>query len=174
MIRILGVDPGTARIGWAIITEQSGILSTLGFGCIITPKEISPERRLKQLFEEFTAIIKRYKPDGVSVEDIFFATNAKTAIAVGQARGVILLSAALSNLSVASYSPVTIKQTICGSGSAKKVQIGKMVQIIFKLKSIPTPDDTCDALAIAATHAFSYKLKNQMQNAYKSAKLGLQ
>ena len=171
MIRILGVDPGTARIGWALITEQSGILNALHFGCIITPQEVTAERRLKQLFEEFTAIIRKYKPNVVSVEDLFFATNAKTAIAVGQARGVILLAAALSNLSVASYSPVTIKQTICGSGSAKKAQIGKMVQRIFSLQSIPTPDDTCDALAIAATHAFSYKLKNQMQKAYKSAKL---
>lgn len=171
MIRILGVDPGTARIGWAIITEDKGTLIADAYGCITTPQHETAETRLKLLFEEFTTIIKKYTPDIVSVEDLFFATNAKTAIAVGQARGVILLAASLSNLTVASYSPVTIKNTICGSGSANKVQIGKMVQIIFKLAKIPTPDDTCDALAIAATHGFSYKLKTQMQNAYKSAKL---
>lgn len=171
MIRILGIDPGTARIGWAIITEQKGTLRTQGYGCISTPQNETDEIRLKQLFKECIVIIKKYSPDVVSVEDLFFATNAKTAITVGQARGVILLAASLSHLSVASYSPVTIKNTICGSGTATKTQIGKMVQIIFGLKSIPTPDDTCDALAIAATHAFSYKLKKQMQNAYKSAKL---
>lgn len=164
---IMGVDPGTARIGWAIITEQSGKLSSNHFGCITTPKDISDEIRLKLLFEEFTKKLQAYTPDIVSVEDLFFSTNAKTAITVGQARGVILLASALLNIDVASYSPVTIKNTICGSGSAQKAQIGKMVQRIFKLKTVPTPDDTCDALAIAATHAYSYK----MQNAYKSAKL---
>ncbi|MEK7577179.1 MAG: crossover junction endodeoxyribonuclease RuvC [Patescibacteria group bacterium] len=171
MIRILGVDPGTARIGWGIITQDKGKLTADAYGCITTPQHETAETRLKLLFQECTKIIKAHKPDVVSVEDLFFATNAKTAIAVGQARGVILLAASLSSLPVASYSPVTIKNTICGSGTATKAQIGKMVQILFSLKSIPTPDDTCDALAIAATHGFSYKLKTQMQNAYKSAKL---
>jgi crossover junction endodeoxyribonuclease RuvC len=171
MIRILGVDPGTARIGWAIITEQSGVITAEDFGCITTPQTDSVEIRLKKLFESFTTIIKKHSPDVVSVEDLFFSTNKTTGIAVAQARGVILLSAALSKLSVVSYNPVIVKNTITGSGSAQKAQMGKMVQLLFKLKAIPTPDDTCDALAIAATHAFSYKLKNQMQNAYKSAKL---
>lgn len=171
MLRILGVDPGTARIGWAIISEDAGTLHSVQFGCITTPLKETAEIRLQLLFEECLRIIKAYTPDVVSVEDLFFETNAKTAIAVGQARGVILLSAALSHLQVASYSPVTIKNTICGSGSASKTQIGKMVQRIYKLPSIPTPDDTCDALAIAATHAYSYKLQSQMQKAYKSAKL---
>lgn len=171
MLRILGVDPGTARIGWAIVTDQSTTLHSIEYGCITTPQKETAEIRLKLLFEEFVSIIKKYSPDVVSVEDLFFETNAKTAIAVGQARGVILLASALSHLLVASYSPVTIKNTICGSGNATKAQIGKMVQRIFHLKKIPTPDDTCDALAIAATHAYSYKLQNQMQKAYKSDKL---
>ncbi len=163
MVRILGVDPGTARIGWAVITEDKGVLSAREYGCISTPEKVTAELRLKQLYKEFCKIIKSSKPDVVSVEDLFFESNAKTAIAVGQARGVILLASSLSNLPVASYSPVTIKNTICGSGNAQKAQIGKMVQRIFKLEKIPTPDDTCDALAIAATHAYSYKLQNQME-----------
>lgn len=171
MIRILGVDPGTARIGWAVITEDHGILAAIAYGCITTPQKETAERRLQLLYEKFYEIVKHQKPDVVSVEDLFFETNAKTAIAVGQARGVILLASAQSHLAVASYSPVTIKNTICGSGSAQKSQIGKMVQRIFTLEKIPTPDDTSDALAIAATHAYSYKLQNQMQKAYKSAKL---
>ena len=99
------------------------------------------------------------RQDEVGVEDLYFATNAKTAIAVGQARGVILLSIAQAHIPLASYSPMTVKKTICGSGKAEKAQVGKMVTKLLHLREIPTPDDTADALAIALTHGFSYKLK---------------
>ena len=95
----------------------------------------------------------------MGVEDLYFATNAKTAIAVGQARGVILLAIAQAHIPLASYSPMTVKKTICGSGKAEKAQVGKMVTKLLHLREIPTPDDTADALAIALTHGFSYKLK---------------
>lgn len=160
MIRILGIDPGTARIGWGCIEEHFGKTTTLQYGCITTEKNNRPETRLSTLFHSLTALIKTLKPDVMSVEDLFFATNAKTAIAVGQARGVILLAASEAHIPVASYSPVAVKKAICGSGAAQKEQVGKMVTRFLRLKEIPKPDDTADALAIALTHAYSYKMKS--------------
>ncbi len=159
MMTILGVDPGTARIGWGLIEERGGKITAKAYGCITTDKIDSQAERLSQLYTAFTKLLKTYKPGEMGVEDLFFATNAKTAIAVGQARGVILLAAAQAHIPVSSYSPMTVKKTICGSGSADKAQVGKMITLILNLKEIPKPDDTADALAIATTHGFSYKLK---------------
>lgn len=156
---ILGVDPGTARIGWGVIEDTAGKITAKAYGCITTDKIHTPEARLAQIYTAFTALLTKYKPDEVGVEDLYFATNAKTAIAVGQARGVILLSVAQAHIPLASYSPMTIKKTICGSGAAQKEQVGKMITKLLRLKEVPKPDDTADALAIALTHGFSYKLK---------------
>ncbi len=161
MTTILGVDPGTARIGWGLIEERGGTITAKAYGCITTDKIDSPSERLSQIYTAFTKLLKTYTPDHMSVEDLFFATNAKTAIAVGQARGVILLAAAQAKIPVASYSPMTVKKTICGSGNADKAQVGKMVTRLLRLKETPKPDDTADALAIATTHGFSYKLKTK-------------
>ncbi len=163
MIRILGIDPGTARVGWGLIEENFGRLTTLKYGCITTEKDELAEKRLSVIFHSMTKLLKALKPDCVSVEDLFFATNAKTAIAVGQARGVILLSAAEQDIPVASYSPVAVKKAICGTGTAPKEQVGRMITKLLHLKEIPKPDDTADALAIAATHAYSYKMRRHMQ-----------
>lgn len=162
MIRILGIDPGTARVGWGLIEERFGNISTLKYGCITTEKETIAEQRLSFIFHSLTKLLIALKPDCVSVEDIFFATNAKTAISVGQARGVILLAASEQHIPIASYSPVAVKKAICGTGTAPKDQVGKMVTTLLHLKEIPKPDDTADALAIALTHAYSYKLKSKL------------
>lgn len=156
---IMGVDPGTARVGWGVIEEKTGKISAVAYGCITTDKKDNPSIRLLQIFNAFKKLLTTHTPDAVSVEDLFFATNAKTAIAVGQARGVILLAAAEARIPVASYSPMMVKKTMCGSGSADKAQVGKMITILLKLKDLPKPDDTTDALAIATTHAFSYRMK---------------
>lgn len=159
-MKILGVDPGTARIGWGLIVEDKGGVTAKAYGCITTEKTDALPDRLSDIYRAFTKLLKTYKPESVSVEDLFFATNAKTAISVGQARGVILLAAAQAKIPVASYSPMTVKKTITGSGSAEKSQIGKMITRILRLKEMPKPDDVADALAIATTHAFSYKMKS--------------
>lgn len=159
MTTILGVDPGTARIGWGVIDDNGGKITAKAYGCITTDKVDSPEQRLAQIYHAFTKLLKTYKPNEVGVEDVYFATNAKTAIAVGQARGVILLATAQAHIPVSSYSPMTVKKTICGSGSAEKAQVGKMVTRLLHLAEMPKPDDTADALAIAVTHGFSYKIK---------------
>lgn len=159
-MKILGIDPGVARMGWAIIEERSGTITPLAYGCLTTDKETDAPVRLKELHEGLTELIATHTPDCLSVEDLFFATNAKTAISVGQSRGIVLLAAAQKQLPVASYSPLAIKRTIAGDGKADKKQVERMVMMILKLKVAPKPDDTVDALAIAMTHAFAYKIRS--------------
>jgi crossover junction endodeoxyribonuclease RuvC len=156
-MKILGIDPGTAIIGWGVIETDRGSVKPLDYGSII-PETKDLSERLIWINQKLNRIITDHHPDAVSVEDLFFATNAKTAISVGQARGVILLSVALNRVPVFSYTPLVVKQTVCGDGRADKTQIGKMVTLLLKLKSVPKPDDTADALAIALTHAYRYKL----------------
>lgn len=158
---ILGIDPGVARLGWAVMDATSSP-RPLAYGCITTEKTEKLPDRLRQLYEALNIILERYHPDVMSIEDLFFSKNAKTAISVGEARGIVLLAAAKQNMGVVSYSPLTVKRAICGDGSADKKQIGKMVTQILKLKEIPKPDDTADAIAIALTHAYSYRLKGKI------------
>lgn len=158
-MRILGIDPGTARIGWAVIETNGGRITIRGYGCLETPAGDTPEHRLLSVFNQTRSLISTHKPDEVSMEDLFFATNAKTAIQVGQARGVLLLAAAMDIIPVASYSPLSVKLTICGDGKAEKKQVEKMVTRLLQLPAPPKPDDTADALAIALTHAWSWRMK---------------
>jgi len=160
---ILGIDPGVARIGWGVIQKKETNIAVIAYGLITTEKEIQKELRLKSLYDGMLSIIKKYKPDVMSVEDLFFATNAKTAISVGEARGVILLSAAISNISVVSYTPLAIKRTITGDGHADKKQMEKMIVQVLHLKETPKIDDTTDALAIAATHAYTQRYVSNEQ-----------
>ncbi len=158
-MRILGVDPGTARVGWAVITVDGPKVKLLSCGLITTSKDAPLPDRLQVIYAELTKILTRAQSDCMSVEDLYFSANAKTAIAVGQARGVVLLAAAKRNVPVASYPPLTVKRTVAGSGSADKTQVQRMVMRTLHLKTVPKPDDVTDAIAIALTHAFSYKMK---------------
>ena len=157
---ILGVDPGIARTGWGIIKKvKSSKLKVQSFGCIETAAGLPIERRLQIIREELGRIIKKYKPQALAVEELFFNTNAKTALIVGQARGVVIVTAAEFGLDVFSYTPLQVKTAITGYGRAEKDQMGKMVKMLLNLPSIPKPDDTVDALACAITCAFSYRAR---------------
>jgi crossover junction endodeoxyribonuclease RuvC len=145
---ILGIDPGTAIIGYGLIKKDREI-SLLDYGCITTSKELTSAERLKELHTKLEKIIKKYKPDIAAVEDIFFFKNLKTAIKVSQARGVILLAAAQQKIPVFEYTPLQIKQAITTYGRAEKIQVQKMVKLLLNLKEIPKPDDAADALAVA-------------------------
>lgn len=158
---IMGIDPGTARVGWAVISIDHSRPRALSYGCIMTSPQ-APERRLLAIHVELTSLLENHKPHVLALEDVFFATNAKTAIPVGQARGVVLLACAQHNITVISYAPRAIKLAIAGDGMADKTQVTKMVCQILALDSVPKPDDTSDALAIALTHAYSYKLKGKL------------
>jgi len=156
-MRILGIDPGIGRTGWGAIKVESGKLKVENYGCIETEAGGKMEERLLMLFNNLEQIIKAELPDVLAIEDLFFNTNAKTALIVGQARGVVLLSASKNNLPVGVYTPLQVKMALTGYGRAEKNQLGQMVKILLKLPSIPKPDDVADALAIAITHAFMYK-----------------
>jgi crossover junction endodeoxyribonuclease RuvC len=152
-MRIIGIDPGTAILGFGVIEKKSSRLSMLDAGVIRTPSNESDSKRLKTIYDELTAIIKQNKPDVMAVEKLFFAQNVTTAMSVSQARGAVLLCGEEHNLSVFEYTPLQIKQSITGYGRADKNQIQQMVKTILKLDSVPKPDDCADALACAITHA---------------------
>lgn len=156
-MRILGVDPGIARCGWGIVQIENGKLKMEICGCVETKSGLPIEKRLKMVYEKILEIIKKEKPDVLAIEELFFNTNAKTAFVVGQARGVILLASAIANIPVAIYTPLQVKVAVTGYGKAGKLQVGKMVKALLKLKEIPKPDDVTDALAIALTHSFTNK-----------------
>lgn len=155
---ILGIDPGIARLGWGLIINTQGKLKIIDYGCFETSATTPEPLRLAEIYEFLIKLIKFHKPDVLSIEELFFAANARTALTVGQARGVIILSATQSKLHVNSYTPLQVKQALTGYGRADKNQIQLMVKSILNLKVIPKPDDAADALAIAITHAFSYKI----------------
>ncbi len=158
-MRILGIDPGIGRLGWAILDARGSMLEARNFGCIETGSKTPVEQRLLQVHNKLTEIIKTHKPEVLVLEDLFFGDNAKTAFSVGQARGVVLLCAGEHKLQVASYTPLQVKVAITGYGRADKAQIAKMVKILLKIKTMPKLDDTVDALAIALTHAYSAKIR---------------
>lgn len=160
---IFGIDPGTARMGWGVIDLERGNVKALAFGCITTKKTDDAPVRLLILYANLCKLLKTHQPDFLSIEELFFATNAKTIIPVGQARGVALLAAAQKKIPVVSYSPLSVKRTITGDGQGDKTQVGRMVTRLLHLKDVPKPDDTADALALALTHAYSYKLKGMMR-----------
>lgn len=161
----LGIDPGIAICGYGVVREErDGALTALTYGVIETPKEHDLPQRLRALRDRLTALVHEWRPAEASVEALFFATNAKTAMVVGQARGVILLALADCGLSIAEYTPLQVKQTLSGYGQADKKQMQEMVRMRLNLDRIPKPDDAADALAIAITHLQSRRW-NQLERA---------
>jgi len=146
---ILGIDPGIADTGYGLINCEKGQLKMLAYGSIKTPKATDLPSRLKKLALELDKLIKKYQPDCAAVEQLFFCNNVKTALIVGQARGVVLLTLINNNLPIAEFTPLQVKQAVTGYGGADKKQVQQMVKIILDLKEIPRPDDAADALAIA-------------------------
>ncbi|EKD86602.1 MAG: Holliday junction resolvase [uncultured bacterium] len=158
---VLGIDPGIGRCGWGIVDVNGSKVSAKDYGCIETKANGAIEKRLLVISLAIEKLIKEYRPDVLAIEELFFSGNAKTAFAVGQARGVILLAAGKSGMSVAIYTPLQVKMALTGYGRADKNQIGQMVKVILKLEKIPKIDDTSDALAVALAHAFSAKMSAQ-------------
>lgn len=153
IVKILGIDPGTATTGWGVIEVQSSKLKVESCGYVLTPAKQNQAKRLAHIFSELDNIIKKTKPDVVAIEKLFFINNIKTAMTVGEARGVCLLVAEQNKIPIFEYTPLQVKQSLTGYGKAEKKQIQMMVKMILKLREIPKPDDMADALAIAITHA---------------------
>ena len=152
---ILGIDPGLAIVGWGVVDYAGGRFKTLGYGSIQTPAGTPTEVRLSQIYRELCALIDRYNPSEMAVEELFFTNNVTTGIRVAEARGIVLLCGAQKGLRMAEYTPMQVKQAVVGYGKAEKKQVITMVTKLLGLPAPPKPDDTADALAIAVCHGHS-------------------
>ncbi|HQX14873.1 MAG TPA: crossover junction endodeoxyribonuclease RuvC [Anaerolineales bacterium] len=153
MTLALGIDPGTATTGYGLVRLlPDGELVAVSFGIISTPKDATPSARLEMLYNDLRKLLKQHKPDTSAVEKLFFARNVTTGIAVGQARGVVLLALQQAGLEIFEYTPKEVKNAVAGYGSAEKRQVQEMVRALLQMDSIPKPDDAADALAVAITH----------------------
>ncbi|XID93626.1 crossover junction endodeoxyribonuclease RuvC [Paenibacillaceae bacterium WGS1546] len=161
-MRVLGIDPGIAIMGFGFIDKAGHKLTPVQYGCIETAAGTPQEIRLKQIYESVCQLLDTYKPDTVAVEKLFFNKNVTNAFSVGQARGVFMLAAAQRGLAIAEYTPMQVKQAVVGYGGAEKRQIQEMVKMLLKLSAIPKPDDVADALAVAICHAHSIVLTERM------------
>ena len=159
-MRILGIDPGTARLGYGIIDADDNYVA-VDYGVIATSPEVAMPLRLLELFSSLEILIAEHAPTVMAIEQLFFSRNVTTALAVGQARGVALLAGAKIGMSVVEYTPAAIKQAISGYGNADKQQVQAMVQILLDLESVPHPDDAADALAVALCHGQSHAFRER-------------
>lgn len=148
----LGIDPGTAIVGYAVVAARGSELSMVACDVITTPAGMPLPERLQNIFHRLSEIVSTYHPNEAAMEELFFAKNARTALSVGQARGVAMLALANGGLSIAEYTPKQVKQAVTGYGAASKEQVGEMVRILLRLKAVPRPDDAADAAAVAICH----------------------
>lgn len=161
---ILGIDPGTARTGYGVILKEGSRLQLKDYGCIKTTINQPLRQRLQKIYQEVLGLISQYKPEVVVVEQLFINANVPTALAVGQAQGVVLLAAAHSTVETVYYTPLQVKQAVVGYGRAQKEQVQYMVRAILSLPELPYPDDAADALAVAICHAHSEQLQGYARN----------
>jgi crossover junction endodeoxyribonuclease RuvC len=152
-MKIIGIDPGYAIVGYGVIEYRNMSFTTLDYGAILTEAGMPFGKRLRKIYEDLMLILERHKPEALAVEKLFFTTNQKTAIDVAQARGLVLLAAELSGVPYFEYTPLQVKQAVVGYGKAQKAQVMDMTKRLLKLDQVPKPDDTADALAIAICHA---------------------
>ena len=152
-MRIIGIDPGYAIVGYGILDYTASKFTVLEYGAITTHKDTPFERRLCEIYDDYCYILDKWKPDALSIERLYFNSNQKTAIDVAQARGIIIMATAQRGISINEYTPLQVKQAVVGYGKAVKKQVQEMTKKILGLESIPKPDDTADAVAMAICHA---------------------
>ncbi len=169
---ILGIDPGLANTGWGVIDQRGSSSRCVAYGCVTTRAETPVPERLAEVHHAVADVVTRYRPEECAIESVFFGTNAKSAFATGQARGVALLATVEARIEIAEYSPVQVKKAIVGTGSADKRQIQFMVRTLLGLDHEPTPDHASDALAIALCHASLRGRRAVERDAYGSAVTG--
>ena len=156
---VLGIDPGTAITGYGLVREDEEGLALIECGVITTPADQPLSQRLQAIYRGLAAIMGRHRPDQAAVEELFFSRNARTALSVGQARGVVLLAAADAGLPLHEYKPLEVKQAIAGYGGADKRQVQEMVRMLLHLEQVPEPDDAADAVAVAVCHIHSARMR---------------
>ncbi len=158
LVIVLGIDPGLANTGYGVVIRRAGRLAALDGGVIQTAAGIPQERRLADIHAGVEALIAEHSPDAVALEQLYFGQNVRTAFAVGQARGVVMLAAGQCGVPCASYTPQQVKGAVCGNGRAQKDQVARMVKVLLGLHEEPRPDHAADALAVAVCHANSAPL----------------
>jgi crossover junction endodeoxyribonuclease RuvC len=168
-VRILGIDPGYAIVGWGVVEYEGGRFRPLDFGAVTTEAGTPFGQRLAQIYLQITELLERFRPDALSIEKLYFQNNQKTAIEVAEARGVILLAAEQQGVPVFEYTPLQVKSAVTGFGQAQKPQVMEMTRRLLRLTAVPKPDDTADALAIAICHA-QYGGTSLKQTLLKGAK----
>lgn len=161
-MRILGVDPGTLSCGYGIVEEEDGRLFYVTSGGIKISSKIALTKRLKNIYEGIEEVIKKHKPDCMAIENLFFAKNVQAALKLGQAKGVAILAAVKVGIPVFEYSPLEVKQSVVGHGSAEKKQVQHMVKTLLGLKTLPHPPDLADALALAICHIHAFRMKEML------------
>jgi crossover junction endodeoxyribonuclease RuvC len=154
-VKVIGIDPGTASCGYGIVDERDGRLRAIDHGWWKTPAAARPEARLKTIFDAVAGLVAQHQPDAVALEESFVGVDARTALSVGQARGVVMVAAANSGVECTEYPPARVKQAVCGYGRAEKQQVQKMVKAILAMQHEPTPSHAADALAVAICHALA-------------------
>jgi crossover junction endodeoxyribonuclease RuvC len=163
---VLGIDPGTATTGYGLLREhEDGNVSVIEYGVILTPADDPMPVRLLTLHQKLGEIILLHHPVSGAVEKLFFQKNVRTALSVGQARGVVLLTMAESDMDIFEYTPLEVKQAVAGYGGADKNQVQQMVRALLSLNEVPRPDDAADALAIALCHIHSNRMRSIIENA---------
>ncbi len=162
---VIGIDPGTATTGYGLVREaEDGSLSVLEYGVILTPAGLPMPERLLDLYRQLREILLLHRPHSGAVEKLFFQKNVRTALTVGQARGVALLAMAEAGLPIGEYTPLEVKLAVAGYGGADKGQVQQMVRALLELPEIPRPDDAADALAVAICHAHSYRIQRLIED----------
>ena len=151
-MRVLGIDPGYAIVGWGVVEYVGNRFAPVGYGAVLTEKDTPFEQRLVEIYDAVTDICRRYQPEALSLEKLYYQHNQTTVIGVAEARGVILLAAAQCSVPVYEYTPMQVKQAVTGYGKAVKKQIQEMTRRMLRLDTVPKPDDTADALAMAIAH----------------------
>ena len=162
-MRILGIDPGIAIVGYGVVDKEGNRYKTVAYDAVTTKAHTPLEERLEIVYNGIVELIKEYRPDAMSIEELFFNNNAKTALTVGQARGVIILAAVQNHIPVYEYTPLQVKQALTGYGRASKTQIQQMMKSMLGLSEVPKPDDVADALAIAVCHGNSIRFNSIKQ-----------
>ncbi len=157
---VLGIDPGTATTGYGLVREEAGELESLAYGVVETPPTLTLPERLQLIYRELRLLVAQYQPSSAAVEKLYFSRNVRTAMSVGQARGVALLALADSGLQLGEYAPLEIKRAVTGYGRADKQQVQEMVRALLNLEEVPRPDDAADGLAVAICHLHALRLQS--------------
>ena len=169
-MRVLGIDPGSETLGWGIVEGNGLKYAAVEFGVVKSSARQTFSKRLANIYEGVAEVIDNFGPDVLSIEEAFYAVNVGVALKLGQVRGVVLLLAEQRGLSIAEYAPRLIKQTVVGYGNAEKHQVQQMVKVLLKLKTVPTPHDAADALAIAISHFHHAGMREKIQRSEKQTR----